>query len=278
MLLIDLYQESGLESTGKIHVSPKIPAKILNNALDSFKYTGPFQNVAALIDETRMGSGKDGSLICEDEIIIKKAFSKPVVYETKKISSINLKKNILYINEIEIYQLNKKNEEESDKLFKILDLWIKKYNSLKPNDLELEVLDNIISNEEIEQINEKDGIKESENEKKSNRLVGVIATIIESNKSSILPFLKDKTGDISISFLQNDEAISLVASKIYVLLPAPIRFLLREDAFIQFALNNKEKILGKLIEDGFTKELTETEQEVPQSLEAPAPKVVEASP
>ena len=97
------------------------------------------------------------------------------------------------------------------------------------------------------------------------KLLGYIAGAIEQNKSKIIPFLKEKTGEASMAALRNDENIEKLAGILYAFLPGFVRLALKEHMFVRFVLENRNKILDKLL-------LEETQ--TLSTLAAPAPLAV----
>lgn len=91
--------------------------------------------------------------------------------------------------------------------------------------------------------------------KAKDKLLTYISTAIEQNKSKILPMLKEKTGEASLAALRDDANVEKLAAFIYAFLPGLVRFALKEDVFVQFMLDNRNKILDKLIQNGTLKEI-----------------------
>ena len=53
-----------------------------------------------------------------------------------------------------------------------------------------------------------------------------------------------KVGPAILSFAENEAACTIIFETIYQILPAPIRFLLKREAFVTYCLKNKTKILS----------------------------------
>ena len=79
------------------------------------------------------------------------------------------------------------------------------------------------------------------------KLFGYISTAIEENKSKILPLIKEKTGEASLAALRDDSNVEKLAGFIYAFLPGLVRFALKEQVFVQFMLDNRDKILAGLL-------------------------------
>ena len=63
MTNVNVFLRENLGSvSGKISIAPQIDEKKLNNAVKSFAFSGNPSTVIALLDNTLLGSGKDGLL------------------------------------------------------------------------------------------------------------------------------------------------------------------------------------------------------------------------
>ncbi|MCY1273076.1 hypothetical protein D9M68_238310 [compost metagenome] len=91
--------------------------------------------------------------------------------------------------------------------------------------------------------------------KAKDKLLTYISTAIEQNKSKILPMIKERTGEASLAALRNDSNVESLAAFIYAFLPGLVRFALKEDVFTQFMLDNRNKILDRLIQNGTLKDM-----------------------
>lgn len=83
--------------------------------------------------------------------------------------------------------------------------------------------------------------------KAKDKLFSYISTAIEENKSKILPLIKEKTGEASLAALRDDSNVEKLAGFIYAFLPGLVRFALKEQVFVQFMLDNRDKILAGLL-------------------------------
>lgn len=79
------------------------------------------------------------------------------------------------------------------------------------------------------------------------KLFAYVGKAIERNKATILPILKEKTGEISLAALRNDRVIEKLAGALYGRLPLMVRLALREQAFIEFMLENRNRILARFV-------------------------------
>lgn len=100
----------------------------------------------------------------------------------------------------------------------------------------------------LEEYYEQQKIIKEKNEKLA-KFTNFIYEVISKNKSKLLPAIGEKFGDISVAAAQNDQLVTKIAIYIYTLLPAVTRLALSEQAFVTFVLNNRTKILEKLIEE-----------------------------
>lgn len=103
----------------------------------------------------------------------------------------------------------------------------------------------------------------AEEAKITSTFIEAISSTIEKNKPKIIALLKEKTGEASISALRNDQHVETVAQYLYAFLPAVIRLALKEDVFIRFMLDNRDRILDHLLASGKNAEeaLEEDDQE-----------------
>jgi hypothetical protein len=78
------------------------------------------------------------------------------------------------------------------------------------------------------------------------KLIGPISTIIDKKRAELLPMLGGGAGQATQAALRDDECVRKVASFCYPLLPGLVRLAVKEPMFVEFVLNNREKVLGKL--------------------------------
>lgn len=79
-----------------------------------------------------------------------------------------------------------------------------------------------------------------------------VASLIEEKVIPVLAakahearqIIESKVGPAIHSIAENDSACTVVFEGIYQLLPAPIRFVLKREAFVGYCLSNKAKILS----------------------------------
>lgn len=91
----------------------------------------------------------------------------------------------------------------------------------------------------------------------NNKLASYVSTLIADNKSKIIPLLKQKAGNTSLAALQDDASIQRLSEYLYERLPSVVKLAVSVDAFNQFMMNNREKLLAKLlIEEQSTQEIS----------------------
>lgn len=76
------------------------------------------------------------------------------------------------------------------------------------------------------------------------KLTSSFNDVVDKHKHAIVPHLLSG----SSSLLKNDDAVRKVAEVCYELLPGLVRFAVKQPTFVSFVMNNREKLLGKLVE------------------------------
>lgn len=274
-----LYEEAGKVVSDNIYVRPDIPRKKLKAAVDAYGSGVSEESVIVLIDDTAFGGAKDGVLITDTGIRVKIFTEALRSYKWEAINSISVEKNTIYINRAasgkfvqvkgkEFVQFFRKinkfisEKEISDKTaeFKIQDQLereftlqeecleipiIQKETELIAQAVDAEYTKSEVINSEVVTFKAEDNQSLTTKDK----LINAISTAIEQNKSKILPLLKNSAGELSLAALREDENIEKLARFIYTFLPGVVRFALKEDVFIRFVLDNRSKLLDKLLED-----------------------------
>ena len=82
----------------------------------------------------------------------------------------------------------------------------------------------------------------------NDRLTASVNDVIAKHKSTMLPVLVGKSTDLSVSLLKNDDAVRKVALICYGLLPGLVRFAVKEPVFVGYVMNNRERVLSRLVE------------------------------
>ena len=75
------------------------------------------------------------------------------------------------------------------------------------------------------------------------KLAGPIKNIIDKRRADLMPMLQ---GGAAQAALRDDECVRKVATFCYPLLPGLVRLAVKEPVFVNFVLNNREKVLGPL--------------------------------
>ena len=253
MSLLAFLQAKKYSGSGRVHVAPNIPKKQLSNALAAYKLTLDPSDVLVLIDDTMFGSGKDGCLIARDCLAIREAFSDAVTYSYDEVQSLELEGSKLFVNKRKTMSFNMPDKAELSQCFALVLEWLRSQpleneSSAPPVEtpeaFEAEVITALAV------IEDSGVIPPAEQQNKASakdKLLGYVAVAIEQNKSRILPFIKEKTGEASLAALRDDTNIEKLGGIIYAFLPGVVRLALKEEAFVRFVLDNRNKLLDKLL-------------------------------
>ena len=106
MSLLAFLQAKKYSSSGRVHVAPNIPKKLLSNALAAYDLTLDPSDVVVLIDDTMFGSGKDGCLIGHDCLAIRETFSDAVSYAYSEVQSLEIQGSKLFLNKRQAIAFN----------------------------------------------------------------------------------------------------------------------------------------------------------------------------
>lgn len=116
MTNVNVYLRENLGSvSNKMSIAPQIDEKKLNNAVKSFAFGGSPSNVVALLDNTLLGSGKDGILFTGEQLIYRASFSDPVSVPYASIASAEYVETVIgsKSDKIEVSLLVHRNEGSS---------------------------------------------------------------------------------------------------------------------------------------------------------------------
>jgi hypothetical protein len=80
------------------------------------------------------------------------------------------------------------------------------------------------------------------------KLGSSLKDIVDKHRSTIVPHLMGTSSTVTVSLLKNDDAVRKVAEVCYELLPGLVRFAVKQPTFVSFVMNNREKVLGRLVE------------------------------
>lgn len=78
------------------------------------------------------------------------------------------------------------------------------------------------------------------------KLIGPMSAIIDKKRNELLPMLSSGAGNATQAMLRDDECVRKVATFCYPLLPGLVRLAVKEPVFVNFVMNNRKKVLGKL--------------------------------
>lgn len=79
----------------------------------------------------------------------------------------------------------------------------------------------------------------------NDKLAAPLNAIVSRHRASLLPMLGG-SGTSARAALGNDEAVRKVAFFCYPLLPGIVRLAIKEPTFVDFVMNNREKLLARL--------------------------------
>jgi len=105
----------------------------------------------------------------------------------------------------------------------------------------------VVSNQESDAVSIEESVKNDV--RVSDKVSGMISSAIEQNKSKIIPMLKEKGVELSLAALRSDENVERLAGFLYAFLPGLVRFALKEQVFVQFVLDNRNKLLAGICKD-----------------------------
>ncbi|MCC2963485.1 hypothetical protein LK540_23900 [Massilia sp. IC2-278] len=79
-----------------------------------------------------------------------------------------------------------------------------------------------------------------------NKLMAPMEDIVKKHSSALMPMLGG-SGTAAHAALWNDETVRKVATFCYPLLPGLVRLAIKEPMFVNFVLNNRERVLATLV-------------------------------
>lgn len=261
----------------RVYVKPNIPPKKLQGALASYGGTLTADEVLILIDDTLFGGAKEGLLFGRETFAMKVLMDSPRLFFWRHAETLSLSKRDLYINGRKIGALTQVGEKELGPFLLAINAALKAARAgdvhsalvdipapVEPDHTatdEVEVLTFIEPEVPVqrapvrtvtaqpEKITKEIAADTPPKSDTKDKLLGYIAGAIEQNKSKIIPFLKEKTGEASLAALRNDENIEKLAGILYAFLPGFVRLALKEHVFVRFVLENRTKILDKLLQE-----------------------------
>ena len=82
----------------------------------------------------------------------------------------------------------------------------------------------------------------------ADKLMAPVSAILAKHGSAIQPLLQGNAGGITHAALQHDDNVRKVATFCYPLLPGLVRLAVKEPAFVNFVMNNRERVLARLVQ------------------------------
>ncbi len=251
-MTVNLAERLGLE---RVYVRPHIPQKKLHAALESYGANMREDEVLVLIDDTLFGGAKEGVLMGESKLALKMVFEAPRLFFWRHLEGLSVEKRDLYINARKVGSFTQVGEKELGEFFSLIDQALADLRQASADDIPLPVsaAPEPVQAEEIfalAVIADTDVQSPAEQQKKAgakDKLLGYVAVAIEQNKPKILPFLKEKTGEASLAALRDDANVEKLGGFIYAFLPGVVRLALKEETFVRFVLENRNKLLDKLL-------------------------------
>lgn len=123
MSLLAFLQAKNYSGSGRVHVAPNIPKKLLSNALAAYGLTVDPGEVVVLIDDTLFGSGKDGCLIGLEHLAIRETFTDAVAYPYSEIKALELKGGKLFLNQRQAIAFNMPDKNDLKDCFALFQEW-----------------------------------------------------------------------------------------------------------------------------------------------------------
>ncbi len=251
-MTVNLAERLGLE---RVYVRPHIPQKKLQAALESYGANMREDEVLVLIDDTLFGGAKEGVLMGESKLALKMVFEAPRLFFWRHLEGLSVEKRDLYINTRKVGSFTQVGEKELGEFFALIDQALVDARQVSADGIPLpqSPTPEPAQAEEIfalAVIEDAEASSPAEQQKKAgakDKLLGYVAVAIEQNKPKILPFLKEKTGEASLAALRDDANVEKLGGFIYAFLPGVVRLALKEETFVRFVLENRNKLLDKLL-------------------------------
>lgn len=79
----------------------------------------------------------------------------------------------------------------------------------------------------------------------ADKLAAPVNAIVSRHRASLMPMLGGSAATAHVA-LSNDEAVRTVAVFCYPLLPGIVRLAIKEHVFVDFVMNNRERLLARL--------------------------------
>ena len=125
MSLLEFLQAQKYSSSGRVHVAPNIPKKLLSNALSAYGLSVDPSEVVVLIDDTMLASGKDGCLIAQKSLAVRESFSDAMIYAYDEVDALELKGKKLFLNKRQAITFHMPDEDDLYDCFSLLEEWLR---------------------------------------------------------------------------------------------------------------------------------------------------------
>lgn len=145
MSLLQFLQAKEYSSSGRVHVAPNIPKKLLSNALAAYGLAVEPSEVLVLIDDTLFGSGKGGCLIGQNYLAIRETFSDAVAYAYSEVVALEIKGSKLFLNKRQAIAFNMPDKDDLHDCFSLVQEWLRS----KPIDQAQPVANSAAANPEL---------------------------------------------------------------------------------------------------------------------------------
>ena len=98
---------------------------------------------------------------------------------------------------------------------------------------------------ESKQDNPENSIK-TEDSRLKELITGKLLPTLKEKSTAIKTIIKDKAGSAALNTIKDDKIMREIFEKIYDLLPLPVRLIIKQEPFVQYCFNNKEKMVHLL--------------------------------
>lgn len=124
MEFLDFFSQERYSGASRIYLAPNIPKKLLNNALDSYGLDVDPTDILALIDDTMLGSGKDGCLIGRSDIAFKEAFSDPIAFTVAQMKALEINGSKVLIDGKKVSAFTLPDKADLQQFFALFGKWL----------------------------------------------------------------------------------------------------------------------------------------------------------
>ncbi len=276
----------------RVFVQPHIPPKKLQAALASYGGNLAADDVLVLVDDTLFGSAKEGLLLARETLALKMVFDTPRLFFWRHTQELHVEKRDLFVNSRKIGSLTQLGSKELTPFLNAINQALDaiRATSAGPSSPSLPVepasVERVIAEPkaspvpaiapvsklpvEVEdtRVQVLESLDQPDKPGSKDKILGYVASAIEQNKSKIIPFLKEKTGEASLAAIRDDANVEKLASFLYAFLPGVVRLALKGQVFVRFMLDNRDKLLEKLLQnESLSRELLLTNDARPRTFD-----------